>query len=62
VITITGNGTIQGVIAVDGLGGVTVGSSKTNLIYDSRATSLLRGSSGAALNKNSFRILPQGTP
>jgi Tfp pilus assembly protein PilX len=62
VITITGNGTIQGVVAVDGLGGVTVGSSQTNLIYDSRATTLLRGNSGAAVNKNSFRVLPKSTP
>jgi Tfp pilus assembly protein PilX len=62
VVTIGGNSTIQGVVAVDGLGGVTVGSSKTNLIYDSRATTLLKGSSGASANKNSFRLLPQSTP
>jgi hypothetical protein len=62
VITISGNATIQGVVAVDGLGGVTIGSSQTNLIYDSRATTLLRGSSGAAVNKNSFRLLSQSAP
>jgi Tfp pilus assembly protein PilX len=62
VVTITGNGVIQGVVAVDGLGGVTVGSSQTNIIYDSRAITLLKGSSGAAVNKNSFRQLPQSTP
>jgi Tfp pilus assembly protein PilX len=62
VVTITGNGVIQGVVAVDGLGGVSVGSSKTNLIYDSRATSLLKGTAGSSVSKNSFRLLPQSTP
>ena len=62
VITIEGNATIQGAVAVDGLGGVTVGSSKLNLIYDSRAPGLLKGSSGSSVNKNSFRLLPQSTP
>jgi hypothetical protein len=62
VITINGNGQIQGAVAVDGLGGVTIGSSKTNLIYDPRVPFLLKGTSGAAVNKNSFRQLPQSTP
>jgi Tfp pilus assembly protein PilX len=62
VISITGNATIQGIIAIDGNGGVTAGSDKTNLIYDPRASSLLRGDSGATLDKSSFRILPQTTP
>jgi hypothetical protein len=61
-VTISGNSTIQGVIGIDGLGGVTAGSSLTNVIYDPRATGVLRGASGASVNKNSFRILPQGTP
>lgn len=62
VITVSGNGTIQGVIAIDGPGGITAGSSKTNVIYDPRAATLLKGSSGAAVNKNFFRLLPQNTP
>jgi hypothetical protein len=62
VIMLSGNGQIVGVVSVDGLGGVTIGSSRTNLIYDPRATTLLKGSSGAAVNKNSFRQLPQSTP
>jgi Tfp pilus assembly protein PilX len=61
VVTISGNATIQGVVAVDGLGGITVGSSKTNLIYDPRAPTLLRGDSGAAVNKNTFRVLSSST-
>ncbi|HKP91460.1 MAG TPA: hypothetical protein VJT75_15955 [Thermoleophilaceae bacterium] len=62
VVTIGGNASVQGLISVDGAGGVVAGSSKTNVIYDSRATSLLRGEAGAGLNKNSFRVLPPSTP
>jgi Tfp pilus assembly protein PilX len=62
VVTISGNASIQGIVAVDGNGGVLAGSSKTNLIYDSRAATLLRGDSGATLDKSSFRVLPQNTP
>lgn len=62
VVTISGNATVQGLISVDGNGGVVAGSSKTNVIYDSRAATLLRGESGAVLNKNSFRVLPPSTP
>jgi Tfp pilus assembly protein PilX len=62
VVTIGGNASVQGVVAVDGNGGVVAGSSKTNVVYDSRATTLLRGEAGAGLNKNSFRVLPPSTP
>ena len=62
VVTISGNATVQGIVSVDGNGGVIAGSSKTNLVYDSRAATLLRGESGAVPNKNSFRVLPPSTP
>jgi Tfp pilus assembly protein PilX len=62
VVTISGNATVQGSISIDGLGGLTAGSSKTNVIYDSRAPTLLRGESGAVPNKNTFRVLPPSTP
>ena len=62
VVQLNGNSTIQGIIVVDGLGGIFLGSAKTNLIYDARAASVLRGDTGAVLNKNSFRVLPRGTP
>jgi Tfp pilus assembly protein PilX len=62
VVSIGDNASIQGIVAVDGDGGITAGSSKTNLIYDPRAASLLRGDSGATLDKSSFRVLPQNTP
>jgi Tfp pilus assembly protein PilX len=61
VVTINGNATLQGIVAIDGNGGVTAGSSKTNLVYDPRAASLLRGDSGATIDKSSFRVLPQNT-
>jgi Tfp pilus assembly protein PilX len=61
-VSIHGNAAIQGIVAVDGDGGVVAGSSKTNLIYDPRAASLVRGDSGATLDKSSFRVLPQNTP
>jgi len=61
VVTTTGNGSIQGVVAVDGLGGVTVGASQTNIVFDPRATTVLRGDAGASLNKDTFRVLPGGT-
>ena len=57
-LNIQGNAQIVGVVSVDGAGGITAGSSKTNLINDPRAAKLLRGSSGAKLNKNTFRIVP----
>lgn len=62
VVTIGGNATIQGSVNIDGLGGIVAGSSKTNLIYDQRAVGLLRGSTGAAINRGTVRSLPAGTP
>jgi Tfp pilus assembly protein PilX len=62
VVSISGNASVQGIVAIDGDGGVVAGSSKTNLIYDSRAASLVRGDAGATLDKSSFRVLPQNTP
>jgi Tfp pilus assembly protein PilX len=61
ILTVEGNATIQGVVAIDGCGGARLGSSKTNLIYDPRAPTLLRGDAGANINKNTFRVLPRGT-
>ena len=62
VLTIQGNATVQGAVNVDGNGGVMAGSSKTNLIYDQRATRLLKGTTGAAINRGSVRMLPPSTP
>lgn len=62
VVNIQGNAALQGTITVDGAGGITAGSSKTNLIFDPRAPTLLRGDSGAVLTKNTFRVLSPSTP
>jgi Tfp pilus assembly protein PilX len=62
IVNIQGNATIQGSVNIDGLGGVTAGSSKTNLVYDQRAVALLRGSTGAAVNRGTIRVLPASTP
>jgi Tfp pilus assembly protein PilX len=58
VVTIGGSAQIWGIVSIDGLGGLVAGSSKTNLINDPRAATLLRGAAGAVINKNTFRIVP----
>ena len=58
VMTVSGNAQIWGIVAVDGLGGIIAGSSKTNLVNDPRASTLLKGSSGAKVHKNTFRVVP----
>lgn len=58
VVTIGGNAQIFGVVSVDGNGGIRAGSSKSNLVNDPRAVSLLRGSTAARINKNTFRTVP----
>lgn len=62
VVSIGGNATIQGSVNIDGLGGISAGSSKTNLVYDSRAVGLLHGSTGASINRGTIRTLPAATP
>ena len=62
VVSIGGNATILGAVNIDGAGGISAGSSKTNLIYDQRATTLLKGSTGAAVNRGTIRTLPGSTP
>lgn len=57
-VSTTGRAQIVGVVSVDGLGGVMAGASGTNLINDPRAVGLLKGSGGARVNKNTFRIIP----
>jgi Tfp pilus assembly protein PilX len=62
VLTLQGNATVQGIVVIDGNGGAKLGSSKTNLVYDTRASTLLRGVSDVAVSKDTFRVLPRGTP
>jgi len=62
VLTIQGNATVSGVVSVDGNGGVTAGSSKTNLTFDPAATTLLKSTTGATITRGSQRVLPASTP
>ena len=61
-VTLSGCGKIQGMVAVDGLGGVDVGSCKQNLTYDPSILGSLRTYGGAVIAKNSFRVLPGNAP
>ena len=60
VMTITGTAAIVGSVAVDGAGTVSAGSSKENIVYDSRASSLVKGLSSAATVPNTWRELARG--
>jgi Tfp pilus assembly protein PilX len=62
IMNIQGNATVQGSVLIDGNGGLTAGSSKTNLIYDQRATAVLKGATGASVNRGTIRVLPPSTP
>ena len=61
-LSLSGCAKIQGMVAVDGLGGVDVGSCKQNLTYDPSILGSLRTYSGAVVAKNSFRVLPATAP
>ena len=60
-LNISGTALVSGGVIVDGNGGITAGASKTNLIFDPRASTLVRGAAGASLNKNTFRVIPTGS-
>jgi hypothetical protein len=58
VISINGTAAIQGSIAVDGPGGVSAGSSRTNVVFDQRAFALLQALANATMVPNTWRQLP----
>src|SRR5436190_7168297 len=58
VVSINGTAAIQGSIAVDGPGGVSAGSSRTNVVFDARAFSLLQALANATMVPNTWRQLP----
>lgn len=60
VVSLQGNSSIQGGIAIDGPGGVSAGSSKVNIVFDSRAFDQVKTSRGAGIVQNSWRVLPAG--
>jgi len=57
-VILGGTTTVYGGIDVDGNGGIELGSSKVNLVYEPKAAIELRGSAGATPTRNTFRVLP----
>ena len=60
VVSLGGTSAIFGSVAIDGRGSVAAGSSKANVIYDSRSASLVKGLGSAAAVPNTWRELPVG--
>jgi hypothetical protein len=60
VVTTQGTAMIQGAVAVDGPGGVHLGSSRTNLVYDPRALDNFKSVGGATAVPNTWRELTAG--
>ncbi|HWG09391.1 MAG TPA: hypothetical protein VN672_10340 [Solirubrobacteraceae bacterium] len=60
VVILGGTAQVVGAIDVDGRGGIELGSSKANLIYDPRSIEELKTYSGATPTRNTFRVLPEG--
>jgi hypothetical protein len=57
VVSLNGTSAIQGSIVVDGPGGVVAGSSRTNVVFDPRAFSLLQALANATMVPNTWRQL-----
>jgi Tfp pilus assembly protein PilX len=60
VVVLGGTAQVIGAIEVDGRGGIEFGSSKANLIYNSKAIEEVKAYAGATPTRNTFRILPSG--
>jgi hypothetical protein len=60
VVILGGTAQVFGSIDVDGRGGIELGSSKVNLVWEGQAINELRVYAGATSTRNSFRILPAG--
>lgn len=58
VVSVQGNSHIHGAIAVDGNGGITVGSSGRNLVYDANVFPLVKSFGGAAPVQGTWREMP----
>ena len=60
VVNLQGTSLIQGSVSIDGPGGLAAGASKTNLIFDPRSQSLVKGLGAGAAVPNTWRELPRG--
>jgi hypothetical protein len=58
VLTLGGNSLVQGGVAVDGNGGVLVGESATNLVYDKDASARVVSFGNAGIIQNTWREIP----
>lgn len=58
VISTSGNSLIKGAAVVDFDGGVSVGSSKLNIVYDSRAFDQIKSSGSVSMISGTFREVP----
>jgi Tfp pilus assembly protein PilX len=58
VLELGGNSLVQGGVAVDGSGGVSVGESKMNLMYDKDASSRVVSFGNAGIIQNTWREIP----
>lgn len=61
VVSLSGNARITGAVAVDGLGGVNVGSSKENITFDPKAFDEFKGIANLAMVPNTWRELKPGS-
>jgi Tfp pilus assembly protein PilX len=57
VVTLSGTSLIYGAVAVDGFGGVSAGSSKLNIVFDSNVFGLVKGYGTGELTPGSWREL-----
>jgi len=58
VLTLGGNSLVTGSVAVDGNGGVAVGESKENLVYDPNASTRVVSYGNAGIIQNTWREIP----
>jgi len=61
VVSLSGNARITGAVAVDGLGGVEVGSSKENITFDPNVFDDFKGIANVAMAPNTWRELKPGS-
>jgi len=61
VVSLGGNARIEGAVAIDGAGGLVVGSSKKNLVFDSRVFDSFQGVGAVTITPNTWRELKPGS-
>ena len=59
VVSLGGNASIIGAVVIDGLGGLSAGSSKANVVFDDRVFDSFKGAGAVGSAPNTFRELPR---